>query len=109
MGVVRLWRSESHLKGIGRAAVVVAALGLQATAVLADPWDDCVGAAPDKIAAGCSAVIEANQRGAADIAKAHIRRGYQQRDQGHLAEALADFESAVQLDPLSAEAFVALG
>src|SRR5215469_4127028 len=94
---------------LSRALVVVAALGLQGTGALADAWEDCVGAALDKVVAGCNAVIEANARGAPDLARAHIRRGWQYSDQGRLDEALADFEIATQVAPRSTEAFEALG
>jgi tetratricopeptide (TPR) repeat protein len=94
---------------LSRALVVVAALGLQGTEALADAWEDCIGAALDKVVAGCSAVIEANTRSAPDLAKAHVRRGWQYLDQGRPDEALADFEIATQVAPRSSEAFEALG
>jgi predicted Zn-dependent protease/tetratricopeptide (TPR) repeat protein len=92
-----------------RALVVVAALGLQGTGALADAWEDCIGAALDKVVAGCSALIEANARNAPDLARAHVRRGWQYRDQGRLDDALVDFEVATQIAPRSSEAFEALG
>jgi predicted Zn-dependent protease/tetratricopeptide (TPR) repeat protein len=94
---------------VSRALVVVAALVLQGTGALADAWEDCIGAALDKVVAGCSAVIEANAHSAPDLARAHVRRGWQYRDQGRLDDALADFQIATQVAPRSADAFEALG
>ena len=94
---------------LSRAVVVVAALGLQGTGALADEWEDCIGTALDKVVAGCSALIEANARNAPDLARAHVRRGWQYRDQRRLDDALADFEVATQIAPRSSEAFEALG
>ena len=102
------WRLWANPQRIGCFTVALATL-THATPSHADAWDDCIGPALDKVAAACSAVIETNARSAADLATAHIRRGFRQRDQGHLAEALADFELATQLNPQSSEAFEALG
>ena len=85
------------------AGVLMAA---SATTARADDWDDCRTEIPDKIMAGCTAVIEQHTLKDEDLATAHRRRGvwYGRRDM--LDRAMADFESAVRLAPSSADALI---
>src|SRR5258708_16056666 len=92
-----------HLSATLCAGVLMAA---SATIARADDWDDCRTEIPDKVMAGCTAVIEQHALKDEDLATAHRRRGawYGRRDM--LDRAMADFESAVRLAPSSADALV---
>src|SRR4051794_12676533 len=95
-----------HLSVACCAAVLMAA---SATTARADDWDDCRTEVPDKVMAGCTAVIEQHALKDEDLATAHRRRGnwYSRREM--LDRAMADFESAVRLAPASADALIDRG
>src|SRR5690349_19263668 len=96
-----------HLLAIWWAGVLL--MAASATTARADDWGDCRTEVPDKIMAGCTAVIEQHALKDEDLAVAHRRRGawYARRDM--LDRAMADFESAVRLAPASADALIDRG
>jgi hypothetical protein len=65
----------------------------------ADDWDDCRSEVPDRVMAGCTAVLEKHERKDDDLSDAHRRRGtwYIRRDM--VDRAMADFDAAVRLAP----------
>ena len=84
------------------AALLVAS----AMPVRADDWDDCRTENPDKLIAGCTAVIEKHERRDEDIALAHRRRGVWYARRNMLDRAMPDFDNAVRLAPSSADALI---
>jgi tetratricopeptide (TPR) repeat protein len=71
----------------------------------ADPAADCRQDEPNRRIAGCTAVITAG--GAADltVAVAHRFRGFGHQLNGDLDRAIADYDTAIRLDPKQARAY----
>src|SRR5437762_276641 len=83
------------------AALLVAS----AMPVRADDWDDCRTENPDKLIAGCTAVIEKHERRDEDIALAHRRRGVWYARRNMLDRAIADCDRAIAMNSANPEAF----
>lgn len=64
---------------------------------------------PDHVIAGCSAVISRGLVEKADLATAHKNRGNACDDKGDFARALEDYDEAVTINPLDADAFNSRG
>src|SRR5258708_5263626 len=73
-----------HLSATLCAGVLMAA---SATIARADDWDDCRTEIPDKVMAGCTAVIELHALKDEDLATAHRRRGAWYGRRGRTARA----------------------
>src|ERR1700685_4121501 len=65
----------------------------------ADDWQNCISNLPDRVLAGCSAVIEQGTRGSHELSRARVIRGEWYRIRKQNDEALADFDGALKLDP----------
>src|SRR5262249_50376936 len=72
----------------------------------ADDWDDCRSDDPDRLIAGCNAIIQTAERSPADLSLAHWRRGIWYGRRATLDRAMEDFDDAVQLLPTSVGALV---
>src|SRR6266536_4328426 len=88
---------------------IAAALASFIAPVSAGEWEDCQSANDAKMVAACTAVIEQGDRNPQDRAKAHLRRGLDERQRGLLDQAWTDFDAAVKLDPGSSTAFFQRG
>src|SRR3712207_351329 len=89
----------------GVIACLVALCAVTARADMADDHKACPDQEKPQLAEeACSRVIAAAQMPASQLAVAHLYRGYALRALGEHARALADFESAVGLDPANAAA-----
>jgi tetratricopeptide (TPR) repeat protein len=73
------------------------------TAVRADDWDDCRTDSPDKVMAGCTAVIEQHARKDEDLDQANVESYYVRASvyqaQGKSDRAIADLRKAVEFAP----------
>src|SRR6266498_4025328 len=88
---------------------IAAALASFIVPVFAGEWEDCQSANDAKMVAACTAVIEQGDRNPQDRAKAHLRRGLDERQRGLLDQAWTAFDAAVKLDPGSSTAFFQRG
>src|SRR6266496_188024 len=88
---------------------IAAALASFIVPVSAGEWEDCQSANDAKMVVACTAVIEKGDRNPQDRAKAHLRRGLDERQRGLLDQAWTDFDAAVKLDPGSSTAFFQRG
>ncbi len=78
-------------------------LVLSASVTFANPVQDCNQMRDhDRRIRGCTAYIESAKTDPHNLATAHLNRGISYAQRGAHAKALADFETAVQLDPSNA-------
>jgi tetratricopeptide (TPR) repeat protein len=77
---------------------------LNAPAWAQSEWADCSAAEPARIIRGCSTILSNTKVPAKQRAVAHVNRGIAYYDRGELEKALADYSSAIRVDPKNAEA-----
>ena len=69
------------------------------------PWADCAAKTSDRIIAGCTKILAGGSKTPVrERVLAYINRGIAYYDRGELDRALADYTSAIRLDPKNAEA-----
>ena len=69
------------------------------------PWADCAAKTSDRIIAGCTRILAGGSKTPVrERVLAYINRGIAYYDRGELDRALADYTSAIRLDPKNAEA-----
>ena len=92
------------LKGLLTAAFLLCPFSLQ-IGLAQSPWADCAAKTSDRIIAGCSKILAGGSRTPLpERVLAYINRGIAYYDRGELDRALADYTSAIRLDPKNAEA-----
>src|SRR6476646_7696622 len=99
------WRPA--VVGIVAAAALAMPSGLSTAQT--DDWQQCIAHQPDQVLAACSAVIDQGGRADAELARAHAIRGDWYRVRNRNDEAIADFQTAEQLDPKSYAAITGIG
>ena len=85
-------------------ALVIGANAIVASPVLADAWDICSGSHGPEVIITCSNVIEYTKN-PANREDAYVNRGIQYFSMGNTDLAIADYTSAIKLDPTDAIAF----
>src|SRR3954453_13399813 len=93
---------------ISAKSVVVSFIALTSivTSVSASDWSDCSSGDPARTISACSAILNKGIAvPAAQRAVALLNRGIAYYDSNDLEKALADYSSAIQLNPKNAEAF----
>src|SRR5262245_28793344 len=91
-GVQRMPRIALVLAGL---AAWVATIGSAA----ADDWADCKLSVPERRVAACTRLITKKDESREKLALAHILRGGAYRNRNNTEKALADYNSAMRLDP----------
>jgi tetratricopeptide (TPR) repeat protein len=82
--------------------------GGSANAQIPQDWAQCIGRQgpiPEPVIKGCSAIIEAGQEEPRKMATAFNNRGVAHRLKGDYDAALADYNEAIRLNPVSASAY----
>jgi tetratricopeptide (TPR) repeat protein len=86
-------------------AAPIGAFFLSIGSCLADDADFCARASSPAGIAACDRVITAGKLTGKDLASIHYNRGLALLERGEHGRAIADFDDAIRLDPLSARAF----
>jgi hypothetical protein len=90
--------------------VLVGLMAMGPQSAWADDWIACAPeGVPAAIVAACTAVIEQGTRSKQDLARAHVRRGFQMERLKQKDSALKDFTRSIELDPTNPAGYMGRG